>query len=71
MARVARVVVPGCVYHVTQQGNQRETVFLENEDRKVYQSVLREYLLLHSVRLVGHCDHSRGAEDEPALRRYE
>jgi putative transposase len=55
MARIARVVIPGLVHHVTQRGNHRQTVFLEERDRQVYLDLLRDWLLLHSVCLVGYC----------------
>jgi putative transposase len=55
MARIARVVIPGLVHHVTQRGNHRQTVFLEERDRQVYLDLLRDWPLLHSVCLVGYC----------------
>jgi len=54
MARIARVVIPGLAHHVTQRGNHRQMVFLKEGDRQVYQDLLRHYLLLYSVRLVGY-----------------
>ena len=55
MARIARVVIPGFPHHVTQRGNHRQLVFLEEGDRQVYRDLLRDWLLFHSVRLVGYC----------------
>ena len=32
MARLARLVIPGLPYHVTQRGNRRGTTFFEDDD---------------------------------------
>ena len=40
MARLARIVVPGVAYHVTQRGNRRERTFFEDADYKRYRSML-------------------------------
>ena len=42
MARLARVVIPGCAHHVTQRGNHRQDVFLRDEDRRTYLTILRD-----------------------------
>ena len=42
MARLARLVVPGYPYHVTQRGNRRQPVFFGPEDYQHYLQVLRE-----------------------------
>ena len=42
MARLARVVVPGVPYHVTQRGNRRERTFFEDADNKRYRTMLGE-----------------------------
>src|SRR6266478_1975383 len=55
MARIARVVVPGCWHHVTQRGNQQQTVFFDDSDRKFYLDLLRRYCSRHSVRITGYC----------------
>ena len=33
MARLARIVLPGIPYHVTQRGNRRQQTFFEDELR--------------------------------------
>jgi putative transposase len=43
MARLARVVVPGLSYHVTQWGNRRADIFLSDEDRLLYLALMRDY----------------------------
>ena len=42
MTRVARAVVPGLPHHVTQRGNRRERVFLEEGDYALYRDWLRK-----------------------------
>ena len=42
MARLARLVVPGYPYHVTQRGNRRQPVFFGPEDYHHYLRFLRE-----------------------------
>ena len=42
MPRVARIVVPGVPHHVTQRGNNRQTVFFSDDDRRFYLALLKE-----------------------------
>ena len=51
MVRAARIVVPGAAHHVTQRGNDRQTIFFDDTDRLRYLSYLRESFLLYGVRL--------------------
>lgn len=55
MARIARVVVPGCAYHVTHRGNRREDVFFREEDRSVYRDLLRECAQRYSLEIWAYC----------------
>ena len=41
MARKARLVAPGIPHHVTQRGNNRQNVFLSDDDRRFYLDTLR------------------------------
>ena len=50
MPRLARVVLPGYLHHVTQRGNYKQTVFEEDQDRAVY----LKYILT-SVKVMEHC----------------
>ena len=34
MARIRRVVAVGCPHHITQRGNFRREIFLDDEDRR-------------------------------------
>lgn len=40
MARLARLVIPGLPYHVTQRGNRRGTTFFEEDDFRTYRELL-------------------------------
>jgi hypothetical protein len=35
MARLARIVAPGCPHHVTARGNRREPIFFEDGDQDI------------------------------------
>jgi len=43
MARLARVVVPGCPHHVTQRGNGRARTFFGDGDYALYRDLLAEH----------------------------
>ncbi len=55
MARLARVVVPGCWHHVTQRGNHQQTVFFEDADRAMYLRLLARYCDRALVAIAGYC----------------
>lgn len=42
MARPLRIEFPGAIYHVTARGNARAPIFLDDEDRQLFLSVLAE-----------------------------
>ncbi len=42
MARIARLVAPGCPHHVTQRGDRRETTFFGDDDCRLYLDLLGE-----------------------------
>jgi putative transposase len=54
MARLARIVIPGWVHHVTQRGNRRQTVFFADHDRLVYLALLARCLSSHDISLIGY-----------------
>ena len=43
MPRIARVVVPGAPYHVTQRGNYKQNIFDGNEDKQIYMDFFKLY----------------------------
>jgi putative transposase len=55
MARLARVVVPGCWHHVTQRGNFQQTVFYDPPGRRLYLDLLKFHCGRHEVRIAGYC----------------
>ena len=55
MSRLARIVVPGLSHHVTQRGNRREAIFLEDGDQEVYRDLLAEQARRHGVGVWAYC----------------
>lgn len=49
MARQPRLVVPGHPHHLIQRGNNRQPIFLDDDDRHRYLSMLREAAHEHQV----------------------
>jgi putative transposase len=50
MPRIARVVAAGYPHHVTQRGNNREWVFLDDEDKLFYLNLLDGYCCARPLR---------------------
>jgi len=55
MPRLARVVFPGQLYHVTQRGNYRQKVFFDDQDRIVYLKYLEENALKYELKIYAFC----------------
>jgi len=55
MSRVARIVVPGFPYHVTQRGNRREPVFFCDADRLTFLRLLRLYAPRYDLDVLAYC----------------
>ena len=55
MPRIGRIVLPGQPHHVTQHGNNRQDVFLVDDDRTVYLHLLWRQALLYGVEVIGYC----------------
>lgn len=55
MARIARIVVPGVPYHVTQRGNRRERTFFEDADYKRYRTMLGAAAKRAGAEVWGYC----------------
>ena len=43
MARIARIVIPGCPHHVTQRGNRRQKTFFQDSDYQLYAYLMSEF----------------------------
>ncbi|MDA8215408.1 MAG: transposase [Nitrospiraceae bacterium] len=57
MGRPLRIEYPGALYHITSRGNERKDIFLDDEDRYEFLSVLGDYhdrygILIHSYVLM-------------------
>jgi putative transposase len=55
MPRVARIVIPGAVHHLTQRGNNRQDVFFADNDRAAYLAFLAAQCHRYGVSLLGYC----------------
>ena len=55
MTRLARLVIPGLPYHVTQRGNRRGTTFFEDDDFLVYRELLTEAARAAGARVWSYC----------------
>ncbi len=55
MARLARIVAPGCPHHVTARGNRREPIFFEDCDQGIYCDMLAEQVRKAQVEVWAHC----------------
>lgn len=55
MPRLARIAVVNVAHHVTQRGNGRQFILANDDERKVYLSLLRKYVELCELSLLGYC----------------
>ncbi|MDO8602364.1 MAG: transposase [Candidatus Omnitrophota bacterium] len=55
MPRIARVVAVGHPHHITQRGNYGQTVFLSDEDRKIYCAWIDKYSDKYGLSLLVDC----------------
>jgi len=55
MPRLARIAVANIPHHVTQRGNARQFLLAAESEKAVYFELLREYLPLYEVSLLGYC----------------
>jgi len=55
MPRIARIIVPGHVYHVTQRGNYRQEIFRNDEDHLKYLSWIDEYSRTYHLAIWAYC----------------
>ena len=43
MARIARIVVANLPHHITQRGNRRQKTFFQDEDYRLYRSLMADW----------------------------
>lgn len=55
MARLPRITVPGLPHHVTQRGNRRQRVFLEDDDYALYRDLLAQHCKANGVAVWSYC----------------
>ena len=55
MARLARVIAPGCPHHVTQRGNRRQRTFFRDEDYEAYLALMAEWCAQRGVAIWAWC----------------
>ncbi len=55
MPRIARLCAEGYPHHITQRGNNKETVFFDDEDRRFYLDVLERYKNKYGIRILAYC----------------
>jgi putative transposase len=55
MPRIARIIAPGYPHHITQRGNNRATVFFDDEDRQTYLKLLGLYASKHELQIWAYC----------------
>ncbi|MCE5339931.1 MAG: transposase [Planctomycetaceae bacterium] len=55
MPRIARIVLEGLPYHITQRGNNKQDVFFVDDDKKVYLEILKQQAEKYALTLMGYC----------------
>ncbi len=55
MPRIARIIASGYPHHITQRGNNRATVFFDDEDRQTYLKLLAGYAQKHHLQIWAYC----------------
>ncbi len=55
MPRTARVVATGYAHHITQRGNRKLDIFLDDADREIYLAFLRQYCRKHGLDILAYC----------------
>ena len=55
MPRQARIVIPGVAMHVTQRGNFKSNVFMDDEDKSYYIRIFQFYKKKYRVKLYAWC----------------
>ena len=52
MPRLAGATAVGCAHPITQRGNNRQDVFLVDDDRQVYLELLKEQAQKHALEIL-------------------
>ena len=55
MVRIARIVVANLPHHITQRGNRRQKTFFQDEDYRLYRSLMADWCNKHTVEVWAYC----------------
>jgi putative transposase len=55
MPRIARIIAPSYPHHITQRGNNRSSVFFDDEDRQTYLKLLTSYARTYALQVWAYC----------------
>ena len=55
MPRIARVVVKGYPYHITQRGNYKQNTFDNSEDYQKYLKWIKQYCDKYGLSILAYC----------------
>ncbi len=55
MARKIRIEYPGALYHLTSRGNARQSIFINDDDRNAFLSILDDVILEHQWACYAYC----------------
>ncbi|WP_206370650.1 transposase [Solimonas marina] len=55
MARLPRIVIPQLAHHVTQRGNRRQRIFLEDSDYALYRDLMAQACKENDVDVWSYC----------------
>ena len=55
MPRPHRITLPGYPHHVTQRGNRKANIFLDDYDRRTYVKMLAKQCIEHFIRIWAYC----------------
>jgi putative transposase len=55
MRGITRLCAEGYPHHITQRGNNKETVFFTDEDRRFYLDALQRYKNTYGIRILAYC----------------
>ena len=55
MSRKARIIIPKLAHHITQRGNNRQTIFEEDADYRQYCFWMNKYAALNGLAVLAYC----------------
>ena len=55
MPRIARIVATGCPHHITQRGNYRQDIFVDDFDRKKYLALIEQESKRYGLKILVYC----------------